>query len=201
MPMSSPMPSRIALQRKLAEQIHFLGRMIASPRGVGAVLPSSHFLASAMVAQIDINRPGPILELGPGSGSMTRRMLFRGIDPKRLTVVERDGEFVEKIIERFPGVNVIHGDALNLEATLGDSFTQPFSAIVSGIPLLNFPHKARQDMAEYALSRLALGAPFIQFSYGLHSPIKTPANSSVECAAFVFRNVPPARVWVYRRTR
>jgi phosphatidylethanolamine/phosphatidyl-N-methylethanolamine N-methyltransferase len=82
---------------------------------------------------------------------------------------------------------------------LGTRDLAPFAAIVSGLPLLNFPHAARTQLMEGALARLARGAPLIQFSYGLHPPVKPPAGYTVHRAAFVLLNVPPARVWVYRK--
>jgi phosphatidylethanolamine/phosphatidyl-N-methylethanolamine N-methyltransferase len=100
---------------------------------------------------------------------------------------------------RFPLVRVIQGDAFDLVRTLEAHEFAPFAAIVSGLPLLNFPHAARKSLMDGALARLAPGAPFIQFSYGLHSPVAPPAGYSVLRAAFVLANVPPARVWVYRK--
>jgi phosphatidylethanolamine/phosphatidyl-N-methylethanolamine N-methyltransferase len=97
-------------------------------------------------------------------------------------------------------VHVIEGDAFNLVHTLGREHDQPFAAIVSGLPLLNFPPHKRANLIEGALSRLKPGAPFVQFSYGLNSPAVPPKDFSVHRAALVWKNLPPARVWVYKRT-
>jgi phosphatidylethanolamine/phosphatidyl-N-methylethanolamine N-methyltransferase len=184
---------------QLTEQLRFLGRMVANPRRVGAIAPSGPALAQAMVAQVDMSQPGPVLELGPGSGVMTHELLARGLPPGQLTLIERDPEFAKVVAQRFPGVNVINGDAFKLNEILAGKFAQPFKAIISGIPLLNLPEDRRGDLIDVALDQLAPGAPFIQFSYGFHSPVAAPFGATVEMTTFIWRNLPPARVWVYRR--
>ena len=181
------------------EELRFLRGLIASPRSVGAIAPSSPALARAVAAQVDPGRAGPILELGPGTGAMTREILARGISPDRMIVIECDGNFAQAIADGFPGVHVIEGDAFDLDASLGKRIPQAFAAIVSGIPLLNHPLEKRRALVETAFRRLAPGAPLIQFSYGFHSPVTPPVGVTVNLAAFVWKNLPPATVWVYRR--
>ena len=182
-----------------ADNLRFLGALIRRPRHVGAVMPSGPALAAAMARQIDAHLPGPVLELGPGTGVITHAILERGIDPGRVMAVEYDGQFARALKTRFPGVRVIEGDAFDLAATLRAHPPTPFAAVVSGLPLLNFPLEARQRLVTGALGRLAPGAAMIQFSYGLHAPVAPPVGFTVRRAAFVLANVPPARVWVYRR--
>ena len=185
-------------QNLVTEQLRFLGRLIASPRGVGAIAPSSAGLARAMAAQMDLGRDGPVLELGAGTGALTREILANGVNPERLTIIERDLNFVKLIVNRFPGVRVVHGDAFALDNVLVDY--PPFSAVISGLPLLNHPAEKRTALAETVLSKLEPGAPFIQFSYGLTKPVAAPKGASARHAAFVWRNLPPAHVWVYKRS-
>ena len=183
----------------LREQLLFLRGLIANPTGVGAIAPSSPALARAVAAQIDPGRDGPVLELGPGTGSMTRELLARGIAPERMIAIEWDADFARTIAAEFPGVKVIRVDAFDLDGTLPKRGLQQFAAIVSGIPLLNHSKEKRCALVEAAFRRLAPGAPMIQFSYGLSAPVKPPPEISVRLAAFVWKNLPPATVWVYRR--
>ncbi len=182
---------------RLKEELQFLRGLVANPRSVGAVAPSSPFLARAVAAQMDLKLTGPILELGPGTGAITREILNRGISPSRLTVIEYDPEFAKEIAARFSGVNVIVGDAFNLEPLINGA---QFAAVVSGIPLLNFTPEKRETLVRSSLERLKPGGPMIQFSYGFTAPVQAPAGATVRQAAFIWRNIPPARVWVYRRT-
>lgn len=181
------------------DELKFLRGLIARPRGVGAIAPSSSALARAVAAQVDPAQPGPVLELGPGTGAITREILRRGVAPERLTLIEYDPSFVELLAARYAHVRVLTGDAFAFEASLGHDGGQRFAAIVSGIPLLNFPIGKRRALVETALKRLNPGAPFIQFSYGLYAPFSAPAGASVRLAAFVWMNLPPARVWVCRK--
>jgi len=181
------------------DNLRFLRALIARPKNIGAVAPSSRALARAIARQIDPDRPGPVLELGPGTGVITAALLERGIAPGRLTVIEYDPDFAAAIAARFHGIHVVQGDAFDLKRTLGSRLTEPFAAIVSGIPLLNFPVPHRLAYMEMLASQLAPGAPLIQFSYGMHAPVVPPTGHSVDCAVLVWANLPPARVWVYRK--
>jgi len=182
-----------------AEGLRFLRALIAHPREIGAVAPSSGALARAVAAQIDPAQPGPILELGPGTGALTRGILARGITPSRLTVIEYDAVLAKSFAAKFAGVRVINGDAFDLAKALDGHALQPFAAAVSGIPLLNYPPEKRRALLGAVFERMTPGAPFIQFSYGLHPPVPSSNGVSVKLAAFVWRNLPPARVWIYRR--
>jgi phosphatidylethanolamine/phosphatidyl-N-methylethanolamine N-methyltransferase len=183
----------------LKEELQFLRGLVANPRSVGAVAPSSFWLARAVAAQVDVDQPGPILELGPGTGAITEAILKRGISPDRLTVIEYDPAFAKQIAARFHGVHVIIGDAFNLGRLLANRAPQGFAAICSGIPLLNFAPEKRHALIQESLAQLRPGAPFVQFSYGFGAPVSAPEGATANLAAFVWRNIPPARVWVYRR--
>jgi phosphatidylethanolamine/phosphatidyl-N-methylethanolamine N-methyltransferase len=183
----------------LADNLRFLRALIARPKNVGAIAPSSPALARAIARQIDPARPGPVLELGPGTGVITQALLERGIAAGRLTAIEYDPDFAANLAARFHGVRVIQGDAFDLAHTLRTSTDEPFAGIVSGLPLLNFPMGRRRALIDGALARLAPGAPLVQFSYGVHAPVVPPDGFSVVCAALIWANLPPARVWVYRR--
>jgi phosphatidylethanolamine/phosphatidyl-N-methylethanolamine N-methyltransferase len=183
----------------LKDALRFLRVLLAHPRQIGAIAPSSSGLARAMAAQIDISQSGSILELGPGTGALTRGILARGIAPERLTLIEYDPTLAKSLAADFAGACVICADAFDLSKALQDRASEPFIAAVSGIPLLNFPRLMRDRLLHSVFERLAPGAPFIQFSYGLHPPIASTADISADRAATIWLNLPPARVWVYRR--
>ncbi|MEJ1967709.1 MAG: rRNA adenine N-6-methyltransferase family protein [Rhizomicrobium sp.] len=180
------------------EKLHFLRGLLASPAGVSAILPSSRALSEALAAQIDPARDGPVLELGPGTGAVTQAIVARGIPVSRIVAVEYDRTFADLLAARFPGLYVLNGDALNLTAVLG-SPRESYAAIVSGLPLINFPMAVRKAVIADALARMPRGAPFIQISYRGTPAMPATDAMSVERAAFVWRNVPPGYVWVYRR--
>jgi phosphatidylethanolamine/phosphatidyl-N-methylethanolamine N-methyltransferase len=179
--------------------LRFLRALMARPKNVGAIAPSGRALARAMARQIDPGAPGPVLELGPGTGAITQAILERGIAPGRLTLVEYDPDMAIFLASRFEGVDVIQGDAFDLARTLGTKADAKFSAILSGLPLLNFPVARRRHYLEGVCRLLSPGAPFVQFSYGVQPPVMPPIGHSVMRAALIWANLPPARVWVYRK--
>lgn len=189
----------LSIRPFVLDQWRFLRRLAAEPRHVGAVAPSGPALARAMAAEVDLSAPGPILELGPGTGVVTAALIARGIAPARLTTIEYDPQFARLVAQRFPGVQVITGDAYDLGKTLGEIRAQPFAAIVSSLPLLNEPPARRHKLLADAFERLTPNAPFIQFSYGLRPPVPPPEGARVTRAALILFNLPPARVWVYRK--
>ncbi len=183
----------------MLDSLRFIGRLIAQPKTVGAIAPSSRALGRAMAAEIDPAAEGPVLELGPGTGVATEALIARGIEAKRIVAVEYDANFARLVAARFAGVKVIAGDAFALDKTLAAHPSAPFIGAISGVPLLNFSVAQRQAFLDGVLKRLRPGAPYVQFSYGLHCPVAPPQGVTVRKAAFILFNLPPARVWVYRR--
>jgi phosphatidylethanolamine/phosphatidyl-N-methylethanolamine N-methyltransferase len=193
------MRTKVLRNDPFTDNLRFLRALITRPKHVGAVAPSSRMLARAIADEVDPSRPGPILELGPGTGVITQALLERGVPPEQLTAIEYDADFAQGIAARYPGVQVIRGDAFDLNRTLGPRQNERFAAIVSGIPLLNFPVARRRAYVEGLMHRLLPGAALIQFSYGMHAPAPAPEGHSVSCTAMIWANLPPARVWVYRK--
>jgi len=181
----------------MSDTLRFLGRMLTRPVHTGAVAPSSRALGRAMAREVDLRGDLPVLELGPGTGVVTEALITRGVSQERLTSIEYDPGFAELVAKRFPGVRVIQGDAFDLDRTLGAK--RPLAAAVSSLPLVNFPAEMRLALLSNLFERLAPGAPLVQFSYRLNPPVAPPAGITVRRAAVVWLNMPPARVWVYRR--
>jgi phosphatidylethanolamine/phosphatidyl-N-methylethanolamine N-methyltransferase len=184
------------------DEFRFLKSWIEKPLTVGAIAPSGKVLARVMANYVDSKASGPIVELGPGTGPVTEALLARGIDPARLTLVEYSSDFCELLRRKFPGVHVVQGDAYNLPATLDGVLREPAAAFVSGLPLFNKPLKMRLDLLDQAFALMQPDAPFVQFTYNAISPIpRTQAHIRAEASDRVWRNFPPARVWVYRKAK
>jgi phosphatidylethanolamine/phosphatidyl-N-methylethanolamine N-methyltransferase len=143
-----------------------------------------------------------VLEIGPGTGVITRAILARGVPAQNLHAVEYSADFVRHLRRDFPGVNVIEGDAFDLGATLGAAAPALFDCVISGIPLLNFAVPARVAYLEGLLDRIPQGRPVMQLTYGPKSPIPPGLGRyTVSHFDFVIRNIPPTRLWIYRRDR
>ncbi|PZO82421.1 MAG: SAM-dependent methyltransferase [Mesorhizobium amorphae] len=191
---------RRAITDKLDEEIRFFKGWMDQPKAVGAVLPTSAITARRMASVADPRSRLPVLELGPGTGVVTRAILEHGVAPERLVCVEYSPEFTEHLRNRFPAVRVVEGDAFDLDKTLADMAGQKFDAVISAVPLLSFPVERRIPYLEAVLDRLAPGRPMVQITYGARSPIPPGRGTyTTERFDFVLRNIPPAHLWIYRR--
>lgn len=191
---------RKALSQRFDEEIRFFKGWIDKPRAVGSVVPTSSVTARRMASVIDTGSGLPVLELGAGTGVITKAILERGVKPEDLYSLEYAPEFVSHLKQRFPRVNVIEGDAFDLDTTLSHLPGLVFDSVVSGVPLLNFPVPRRIAFVEHVLDRIPAGRPIVQITYGPMSPVPPRrGNYTVEHYDFVVRNLPPAQLWLYRR--
>lgn len=197
----SKMRLRLRAKPPLADEVRFLKTWFESPRLTGAVSPSGRFLARAMARAVGPVGDGLVVELGPGTGPVTRALIEQGVPPDQLILVEYEAAFCRLLSKRFPNVHVLQGDAFALRRTLADFSDRPIRAIVSSLPLLNQPLARRSGLIADAFALMAPGGVFVQFTYGLTSPVPRPASVShfsAQASAPVWLNLPPARVWTYR---
>lgn len=193
---------RKTLAAKFDDELKFFKGWIDKPKTVGSIVPTSSITARRMASVVDLRSGLPVLELGPGTGVITKAILARGVQPENLYAVEYSADFVRHLNRLYPGVNVIQGDAFNLDDTLGALKDQKFDSVVSGVPLLNFPVKQRVKYVNDLLDRIPAGRPIVQITYGPKSPVPPGQGDYViEHLDFVFRNIPPAQLWVYRRRK
>ena len=129
------------------------------------------------------------------------QLLVAGIDPGRLVLVEFDATFCRLLRARYPAATVVQGDAYGLKALLAGLLQEPAAALVSGLPLFTKPMKTRLRLLFEAFALMSSRAPFVQFTYSVAAPLpKRLGGFSVEASERIWMNIPPARVWVYRKT-
>jgi phosphatidylethanolamine/phosphatidyl-N-methylethanolamine N-methyltransferase len=185
----------------LREGMQFLRAWVRQPKTVGSVWPTGAPMARKMASVINLGSGLPVLEIGPGTGTITKAILGAGLDAKLLWSVEYSKEFCDRLRARYPSIHVVQGDAFDLGAALGAQRPKVFDSAISALPLLNFPLAARVAFVEDVLSRLPAGRPLIQFSYGPKAPVPEGlGNYAVRRFGMVLRNVPPAQLWIYSRT-
>jgi phosphatidylethanolamine/phosphatidyl-N-methylethanolamine N-methyltransferase len=186
--------------KKFDEEIRFFKGMMQGPKTVGAIVPTSSVTAKRMASVIDVKSELPVLELGPGTGVITKQILARGVAPEKIVSVEYSEDFYRRLVEDYAGVNFIHGDAFDLKTSLGAFADQTFDCVISAVPMLSFPMEARIQLLEDLLSRIPEGRPVIQITYGPVSPvIAKPDRYHIQHFDFVVRNIPPAQLWIYRK--
>src|SRR5262245_55378695 len=185
---------------RLDDEVRFIRSWIERPLTMGAVTPSGKALARTMAAYIDPGIQGPVVELGPGTGPVTEALVAQGVDPARLILVEFNPQFCRLLRERYPTATVVQGDAYGLKRLLAGLLQEPAAAVVSGLPLFTKPLQMRLRLLYEAFGLMRPGAPFVQFTYHAVAPIpKALDRVRAEASERVWMNIPPARVWVYRR--
>ena len=198
-----PLQSSVRALKKplrLDDEVRFLRSWIEKPLHMGAVMPSSKLLARTMAQYVDVESKGPVVELGPGTGAITNALIEHGVDQKRLVLVEYNPGFCALLRDRYPHAKVVQGDAYKLRDSLWKVLDVPASAVVSGLPLVTKPMLTRLKLMRDAFVALAPGAPFVQFTYSVAPPIpKSLPGVSTEASERIWMNLPPARVWVYRK--
>ncbi len=183
----------------LEDEARFLRSWFERPLVTGAVTPSGKMLARTMASYADPSVPGPVIELGPGTGPVTEALIRRGFEQERLILVEFNPDFCALLRRRFPRTTVIRGDAYSIRETLGGLVTEPCAATISSLPLFTKPLEKRLELLQDAHDVMHPDTPFVQFTYAVVPPM--PARSTSYTATpseRIWRNMPPARVWVYR---
>jgi phosphatidylethanolamine/phosphatidyl-N-methylethanolamine N-methyltransferase len=184
----------------------FLKRWLRKPFAMGAFVPSGRLLAEAMARTTLAamhDRPGHVVELGAGTGEVTKALLAAGIPPQRLALVERDPELAAFLRGHFPGPKIIEGDAARLPGLLAGQGVAPVAAVVSSLPLLSLPAGVVTSIVQGVFEALPRGAALVQFTYGPKPPVPRELRQSLDLQGVsgrrIWRNVPPAVVWTFKR--
>lgn len=180
----------------------FFLAFLRNPRKVGNPFASGKSLSNAMAAQLDVSEDEYVVELGAGNGAVTKAILKAGVKPEKLIIIERDKQFLKRLANKFPGVQVLQGDARQTDQILKDIGIGKVGAVVSSLPLLNMPHVVRHEIVNACFNALKKDGLYIQYTYGLVSPVPKRNQKEIGIKGHVKKNVllnlPPARVWTYQ---
>jgi phosphatidylethanolamine/phosphatidyl-N-methylethanolamine N-methyltransferase len=189
---------RLAIDPQIVDEARFLKSWLDRPLITGAVSPSGKQLARTMARYVDTSLPGPVIELGPGTGPVTEALIRHGVAEDRLILLEFNPDFCRLLRKRFPKATILEGDAYALRKTVG-LLAEPASAIVSSLPLFTRPETQRLALLHDGFDMMQPGSPFIQFTYATVSPMPLRNRDfDIEVSPRIWLNLPPARVWVYR---
>jgi phosphatidylethanolamine/phosphatidyl-N-methylethanolamine N-methyltransferase len=180
----------------------FLQEWFANPQRTGSVAPSSPQLAAAMAHWLPANPDSFVLELGPGTGAVTDALIKRGLREDRLVAIERNPKMARLLREKFPRAQIIIGDAWHLDHLLR-SRREPIEsvgAVISSLPLLNFPPGEAEDLTKKIRSVLEPDGNWVQYSYHLgRNQIRGSSSFQLRASKIVWLNFPPARVSVFKK--
>lgn len=150
--------------------ITFINEFIKHPRNTGALTPSSEELAMNMIESINFAHSKTIVELGPGTGAFTEKLVRQKKKDTFLILIEINGTFVKELQHKYaqdPSVHVIHGSAENLKNYLEELNLEQVDFVLSGLPFASMPLEVSGRILQNVRDSLLLRGKFITFQYSL----------------------------------
>ena len=175
----------------------FLRRWLANPLQMGSVVPSSPALCRRLVQQVRRTPDEFVLELGAGTGVVSRALLAAGVPANRTMVVEIVPAMAGHLRRTLPGVEVIEGDARALPELIQASRHGRVGTVICGIPMVLLPVAEQRRFID-AMQAVAPGRGFLHYSYCATSPLPWRKHHlKAKREAWTPLNLPPASVWRY----
>jgi phosphatidylethanolamine/phosphatidyl-N-methylethanolamine N-methyltransferase len=176
----------------------FLQRWAKNPLQMGSVVPSSPALCRRIANQVR-QEPGKyVVELGAGTGVVSRALLKTGLAPEQLVVVEIVPEMADRLRKALPGVQVVCGDAFKLEEELPPEVQGNISDAICGIPLVLLPRESQRAFVDSVRSVTRSPCDFLLYTYCITSPLPFQDLSlAARRLDWTPLNFPPASVWRY----
>jgi phosphatidylethanolamine/phosphatidyl-N-methylethanolamine N-methyltransferase len=180
-----------------ADATIFFGLWLQKPLRIAAANPSGPRLADALARCADLERPGPVLELGAGTGSLTRGLIRAGCPPTRILALEREPRLVAVLRRDFPAITVIDGDATRIGEYLAGR-VEKLATVMSSLPIKWFPLEAQRAIVKPCLDLLGPGGRFLQITNAFSSPLPIDAlGIAGREISRVWLNLLPAQIWSY----
>jgi phosphatidylethanolamine/phosphatidyl-N-methylethanolamine N-methyltransferase len=178
----------------------FLRRALAHPLRLLSPLPSSPAVGKLVARQIGDRKNGLIVEIGGGTGAITRALLDAGVSPDRLAVIEIDEELSDYLRASLPGVAVVTGDARFLSDLLPQSWHGQLDTIVFGVPMTVLTLDQQRELIDASLAALSPNGRFLQYTYSIFSPTRAGRlGLQGRRLGVTYHNFLPASVWTYWR--
>jgi phosphatidylethanolamine/phosphatidyl-N-methylethanolamine N-methyltransferase len=177
---------------------NFFSEFIRERKTVGAVLPSSKFLAAKMLKGIDFSKDLNIVELGPGTGIFTKEIIKKMSPESNLISIELNNSFYNQLTHRFKnnhGFTPVLGSADNISNIIKELNLVTVDIIISSLPLAVIPLRVKAGIFREVNKVLKKDGSYIQFQYSLNAKeILNKRFSSVNIS-FTPVNIPPAFVY------
>ncbi len=198
----------MTIRRAIGEHLMFLDKFLRNPRNVGSVSPSSRALAREMARAVPVNPEAIVVELGPGTGALTRSVIEVLAPGERFLAIDIDPEFCGNLRVRWPGIDCECGSAADMPAMLAARQWSGVNHVLSGLPFVSLPAAISRLILAAVGQSLVPGGTFTTFQY-VHAYATPPAVKfrTQMAAAFgpvisrrlVVRNFPPAYVLTWKK--
>jgi phosphatidylethanolamine/phosphatidyl-N-methylethanolamine N-methyltransferase len=205
----TPHPVAPGADRSAARRA-FLSAALRRPGRIGAVYPSSPRLAGVLASVVPSQGEPTVVELGPGTGSVSTIISARLPAGARHLAVELDPDMAAYLRRAHPGLEVVSGDAKELTTLLAARSAHRVDAVISGLPWSLFGADGQREILEQVSDAIGDEGAFTTFAY-THTLAMSGARGfrkllhesfdEVLISRTVWRNVPPAYTYVCRRPR
>ena len=187
---------------RFEDEARFLRSWLERPLVTGAVTPSGKLLARTMASYVDPRVPGPVIELGPGTGPVTEALVRRGIAQDRLVLVEYNPEFCKLLKRTLPEApRSCRATPTTSARALGEASRRAGRRHRVEPAAVHQAARAAPRAALRGAGRHASGRALhpVHLRGGAADPDPVAASTRRSGSNRVWLNLPPARVWVYRK--
>lgn len=182
---------------RMTDKKNFRKQFWKDKKMVGAMAPSSKYLAKKMMENIDFKAANVIIELGPGTGVFTDEIISQMNEQSHLLVFELNDVFYDVLHKRIndPRVHIIHDSAEHIEKHLSAYNLEKADVVVSSLPLAVFSEELRSNVLKASYDSLHTHGKYIQFQYSLQAKKLLKKLYPKVSISFTPFNFPPAFVY------
>jgi phospholipid N-methyltransferase len=184
--------------------MNLLSRFFNNPLRCGALCPSSRNLCNAMTTGYGLEDARCVVELGPGTGAITREIVARAKNASTIAAIELDPALCDALHTEFPNVHIFNASATDTYALLNAHKLPAADAVVSGLPWAHFNEELQAKIIESVRAALTPHGTFATFAYcsgfllpGAHSFRRQLRKnfSNIRTSPWIIKNIPPAFVY------
>ncbi len=183
-----------------------------------AFFPSQRWLVRALTCQPELQNAKTVVELGPGTGTVTRAIL-REAPKAQIYSVEIDEKMVETASSaiRDPRLRFVHGSAADVHTLLPQlGCERPVDVVISSLGMSLLPDQVRDEVMRSVSQILSPTGVYIQYAYVHARVFVWSPNSGVSRfnirrylsphfgdlrRKVIMANIPPAAVYTCRAPR
>lgn len=184
--------------RPQAEGWLYFRRFLKHPARLASLTPSSRALGRLVAQQVRRAPDEYVVELGCGTGAITRALLAAGVPPERLIAVDVDGELLAVLRAEFPAITALECDAADIARHLPPAVVGKVGTVICGIPISLLPRRQQRVLIDAMFALMPPGRRFLAYTHRQSSPLpRRELGLTGERLARTLRNLPPASVWGY----
>ena len=183
------------------ENIKFLQAFLKNPLKVGAIAPSSPELAAKMIEGIEPDEDNVVLELGVGTGAITKFLQNRIPDNKSYLGIELDRDLVKTLKRNYEDLEIVCGNACDAYSIHKKSGLGKVRYIICCLPFVSLPNEVGERILGQIDRFMQKGCTFrtFQYAHGYYMPSAIKLREfmrerygKARRSKLIVKNVPPA---------